>query len=147
MCERVVAEEAFFKTFDKVDAGEVKIGELEIAEGNIEWSLKKTGNKKYSVGNVRGKKTVLVDLTEVGAKELNKQLLEDLTNLAGQLDSEELCVALAAKSPAAVPMARSLTIFGFVPDAKAQAALLTSNPDIIIMRMEVNQEDDFVDLY
>eukprot|EP00826_Nyctotherus_ovalis_P020660 TRINITY_DN1650_c0_g1_i29.p3 TRINITY_DN1650_c0_g1~~TRINITY_DN1650_c0_g1_i29.p3 ORF type:complete len:122 (+),score=49.41 TRINITY_DN1650_c0_g1_i29:72-437(+) len=115
--------------------------------GNIEWSLKKAGNKKYSVGNVSSRRTVLVDLTETGAKELNKQLLEDFTNVAGRLDCEELCVAVAAKSPAAASMARSLTIFGFAADTKAQAALLTSNPDILIMRMEVNQEDDFVDLY
>lgn len=140
----LVSDETFLKTFDKVDTNQVKTGELSVAEGCADWCLKKEGSKKYSVGQMN--KLALIDLTEVTPKDLNKQLLEDLISVAVKLDSEEMCVAIAGKSPTAASMARSMTIFGFTADSKAECQQFTSNPDIVIMRMEVSQEDDFVDL-
>jgi len=137
----LVSEETFFKIFDKVNMSQVKIGELSITYKDTKWHL-----KKYLVGYIKSKKIVLVDLTGLGVKELSKQLLEDLINVAGKLESEELCVAIAAKSPTTASMARNLTIFGFTADTKAQISNLTSSSSIAIMRMEVSQEDDFVDL-
>lgn len=139
----LVSDETFFKTFDKVD-NQVKTGELSVVEGCIDWSLKK--EEKYSVGQMDNKKIVLIDLTEVKPKDLGKQLLDDLINVTVKLDSEEMCVAIARKSPTSASMARSMTIFGFTPDSKTGCQQFTSNPDIVIMRMEVSQEDDFVDL-
>jgi len=136
----LVSEEAFFKIFDKVNMSQVKIGDLSITYKDTE------GVKKYLVGYMKSKKMVLVDLTKLGVKELSRKLLEDLINVAGKLESEELCVAIAAKSPTTASMARNLTIFGFTPSTKAQISNLTSSSSIAIMRMEVSQEDDFVDL-
>ncbi len=41
---------------------------------------------------------------------------------------------------------RSLLVFGFEPAAKEEVARFTSRSDVVLMKMEVNQEDDFVDL-
>lgn len=124
----------------------MKISELEIEEGCAEWHLEKSGLRKYSLGYIETQKFAFADLTTVGAKELNRQLLDDLTNVAGRLGSEVLYVAMAAKSPAVVSMARSMTIFGFEAVRKTEAKEYVSSVDVVVMRMELNQEDDFVDL-
>ncbi len=125
----------------------VKISELDIEQGLAEWRGKDASPRKYRVGCVEDSKVLLADFTEVSSKELNKLLLDDLCKIAEKTKSETLYVALSAVQPTLSGLVRNMLVYGFEKVGKEEAAKLASNPELLMLKLEVNQEDDFVDLY
>ena len=122
---------------------DVILSELDIEHGPAEWREKHGSPKKYSVGFIESSKALLVDLSEITPKDLNKPLLDDLGKIAEKTQSEGLYVAVQAAASALV---RNMMVYGFEKITKEEARTYTSDSDILLLKMEVNQEDDFVDL-
>ena len=119
--------------------------DLEVEYGLAEWRAKGEAPRRYKLGCLETEKLLLADLTEAG-KEIGRALLDDLCSLTEKTKAETLVIALAAMQPAAGHLVRSLLVFGFEAVSKEEAQRFTSRQDVVLMRMEVNQEDDFVDL-
>ncbi len=90
---------------------------------------------------------MFADFTEIEAKELNKLLLDDLCKIAERTKSETLYVALSTMDSAIRSIVRNMLVYGFEKTTKEEAEKYMSNPEVLLMKLEVNQEDDFVDLY
>ncbi len=136
-------EEALETIFDKVDEEELTRIELTVEQGLPEWREKTAGPKQYSIGYLEHEKVTLVDFSELPAKEITKTLLEDVYKISGDLQAEELYAAVSMLDPEKDRIIRNLVVYGF---EKAEGKRFTSNPDVVMLRIEVNQEDDFVDL-
>ncbi len=95
------------------------------------------------MGFAKKSQTAVADLSEVPCKEVTRSLLDDLFKVAVDLKAEELCVAISLLDPERDRLIRKLVVYGF---EKSLAERLASNPDLAFFRIEVNQEDDFVDL-
>ena len=131
-----------------VDQKNITISELDIEHGLCEWREKDSSPRKYHVGCIEEDKVILADFTEISIKEINKLLLDDLCKIAEKTKSENLYAALSTVPSSSISnVVRNMLVYGFEKATKEETAKLTSNPEIIIMKMEVNQEDDFVDLY
>ena len=129
--------------FDKVDESEISKIELQVEQGLPEWREHANEPKKFQLGLMGRSKSAIADLAEVSGKEINKLLLDDLHKITGDLEAEELFVAISLLDPLKDKTVRNLVVYGF---EKVEAKRFTSNPDVMMLRMEVNQEDDFVDL-
>lgn len=90
---------------------------------------------------------MLADLTEITKKDLNKMLLDDFAQIAEKQQIENLYVALSMNEPTLGDIARNLIVYGFEKISKEDSKRYTTNPEVMVMKLEVNQEDDFVDLY
>lgn len=134
---------AFATVFDKVDESEVTRLELLVEQGLPEWRDKATEPKKYRMGCLEKEKVAVADLSEVPNKEVTKTLLDDLFKISIDLQAEELYVTVSLLDPARDKLIRNLLVYGF---EKSEAERFTSNPDLALLKIEVNQEDDFVDL-
>ena len=136
-------EEAFHSLFDMVEELEATKIELHVERGLPEWRDNINCEKKYQMGFLEGSKAMVVNLTEAQSKEINKILLNDLYKIAGDLEAEELYVALSLLDPNKDKTVRNLIVYGF---ERADTKKFATNPEVLILRMEVNQEYDFVDL-
>lgn len=92
-------------------------------------------------------KEILIDLTKNNPKEISKSLLDDFSLLAEKLKSDTIYAALSASSASFGVLARNLLVYGFEKTSLEEASKYTSSPDIVLLKKEVDQEDDFVDLY
>jgi hypothetical protein len=126
-----------------VDKSEVTKIDLHVAQGLPEWRENSTNDKKYQIGFMETSKTMLANLTEAQSKEINKTLLDDIYKVAGDLESEELYVTLSLLDPNKDKIVRNLIVYGF---ERTDAKKFVTNPEVIMLRMDVNQEYDFVDL-
>ena len=142
-----VVEEAFYTTFDMVTKEDVSLSELDIEQGLAEWREKDSTPRKYQVGCIKNSKVLLADFTTIESKQINKLLLDDLCKIVEKSQAEDLYIALSALDPKIGAVVRNLVVYGFEKVGKEEAAKHISNPEIMVMKMEVNQEDDFVDLY
>jgi len=102
---------------------------------------------KYRVGCIQDEKILLVDLTDIYPRDLNKLLLDDLCKIAECTKSENMFIAINLANLSARQIARNLLVYGFEKSSKEECEKFTSNKNILMMKMEINQEDDFVDLY
>eukprot|EP00826_Nyctotherus_ovalis_P053833 TRINITY_DN7024_c0_g1_i5.p1 TRINITY_DN7024_c0_g1~~TRINITY_DN7024_c0_g1_i5.p1 ORF type:complete len:156 (-),score=48.26 TRINITY_DN7024_c0_g1_i5:337-804(-) len=116
--------------FDKVES---KVVTLEEGEGL----------KQHELEYLEKEKIVLVDFSELTAGELTKSLLNNIYSLAGILGAEELYASVSLLSEDKSKILRDLLVFGF---EKAGGESFTSNTDVTMVRVDVNQEYDFVDL-
>lgn len=116
---------------------------LEIEDSGNEWSNKKLTPKHYSVEHLTNEKIVLVDFTELPFSEMTKLLLNDIYSLAGVLGAEELYIGVSLLNEEKNKILRSLLVFGY---EKVIEETFTSNTDVVMLRIDVNQEYDFVDL-
>eukprot|EP00830_Metopus_es_P006094 TRINITY_DN157_c0_g3_i1.p3 TRINITY_DN157_c0_g3~~TRINITY_DN157_c0_g3_i1.p3 ORF type:complete len:137 (-),score=30.22 TRINITY_DN157_c0_g3_i1:213-623(-) len=123
------------------------MGEIEIDYGKAAWREKDSCERHYTFEVNGANKTMFVDLTEASSKDINKLLLEDLSDIAGKSKSENLCIALSENDPTIPALVRNLLVFGYEKIGKEETAKYTSCKEAILMKLEVNQEDDFVDLY
>ena len=119
--------------------------ELSVENGLREWRLQKEP-RKYQLGFSAGWKRAFAELTDMDPKEMGRALLDDFHKLAEDIHADELCLAISLKDPAHMKMARSLLVYGFEKVQPEEAAQITSSPDLLLLKMEINQEDDFVDL-
>lgn len=124
-----------------VDESEISRIELQVEHGLPEW--RESESKHYQLEYVKSNKTILADFSELSSKELNKSLLEDVYKLAGDIQAEELYLAISLMNPDKDRIVRNLVVFGF---EKTEAKKITSNAEVVVLKIEVNQEDDFVDL-
>lgn len=116
---------------------------LEIEDSASEWSDKKLTSKRYSLEHLINEKIVLVDFSELAFSEMTKLLLNDIYSLAGVLGAEELYVGVSLLSEEKNKILRNLLVFGY---EKVTEESFTSNTDVVMLRIDVNQEYDFVDL-
>lgn len=115
--------------FDKVESRVVTLEERE-------------GLKQHELEFLEKEKIVLVDFSELTAAQLTKSLLNDIYSLAGVLEAEELYASVSLLSEDRSKILRSLLVFGF---ERTEGESFTSNADVALVRMDVNQEFDFVD--
>jgi len=95
------------------------------------------------MGCIERSKISLANLAGVEAKEINKTLLDDIYKIAGDLEAEELFVSVSLTDPMKDKIVRNLVVYGF---EKSDAKRFVSDSSVMVLRMEVNQEVDFVDL-
>lgn len=139
----IVGDEVLFKTFDKVNPTETEVSELYVECGLAEWNISKTKQRFYHVANFPARKALLVDFCQIAPKELSGYLLDALSKIAERTKSEFIYVAISSKSSSVSSFVRCLGIYGFEgPEIESW----TSDKNVIIMKMEVNQEDDYVEL-
>ena len=143
----IVDEGTFYATFDKLADSNIVLSELGIEQGLAEWRDKSSSPRKYLVGCIEETSLMFADFTEIDSKELNKPLLDDLCKIAEITKSETMYVALSAANPEMGHIVRNLLVYGFEKTTKIEAKNYASDSNILLMKMEVNQEDDFVDLY
>lgn len=124
----------------------MEISELGVDQGLAEWREKDATPRRYRLGCIADEETLLADLTEINAREINRPLLDDICKVAEKTRSEGLFVALSLSLPQIGNVVRSLITYGFERLGKEEDAKLTTNSAVILLRLEVNQEDDFVDL-
>ena len=136
-------EVAFHSLFDMVDKSEVTKIELRVGQGLPEWRDSSANTRKYTMGFMEGSKTMLANLSEVQSKEINKTLLDDIYKIATDLEAEELYVALSLSDPNRDKIVRNLIIYGF---ERTGTKKFVTNPEIVMLKIDVNQEYDFVDL-
>ena len=136
-------EEAFHSLFDMVDKSDVTKVELRVGQGLPEWRDSTANIKKYTMGFMERSKTMLANLSEVQSKEINKTLLDDIYKIATDLEVEELYVALSLLDPNRDKLVRNLIVYGF---ERTDAKKFVTNPEIVMLKIDVNQEYDFVDL-
>jgi hypothetical protein len=139
------SREAFFNSFDLLAESDIETLELTIEHGLPEWRLQKDPRRYQLAFNERCKQ-LFADLTTIAGKELGRALLDDVHKLAEDIKAEELYVAISLKDPERAKVVRSLLVYGFEKLESSEAGQLTSNPDVLLLKMEINQEDDFVDL-
>ena len=109
----------------------------------MDWCLNKLEGKKYELEFLEKEKVVLFDLSEASSENISRKLLDDIYNLSGELKAEELYISVSSLSPKKNSIVRNLLVFGF---ERVDDDRFTSNKEIILLKMEVNQEYDFVDL-
>ena len=139
------SREAFFDSFDLLAETDIDTLELTIEHGPPQWRSHKEP-RRYQLGFSERWKRLFADLTTIAGKELGRALLDDAHKLAEDVKAEELFVAVSLRDPERVKVVRNLLVYGFEKLESAEAAQLTSNPDVMVLKMEINQEDDFVDL-
>ena len=145
--EAELSEKAFYKTFDALEEGKAVLAELEVECGPAEWRAGIGESKKYHIASFESTKLSLANLINIPAKEFNKTLFADLCKISETLHSERLFVALSRKSPHLANIMRSLTVYGFEKASMVEQAKFTTNPEIIMLKIDLNQEeDDFVDI-
>ena len=88
-----------------------------------------------------------MDFTDIDAKELDKLLLDDLCKIAEKTKSETMYVALSTSDLAARPMVRNMLVYGFEKATKEESEKFLTGSEILLMKLDINQEDDFMDLY
>jgi hypothetical protein len=126
--------------FDKIESKEATHVTLEETTNEL---YEKVAPKRCSLEYLDNEKIVLVDLSEFAYNEITKQFLNDIYSLAGVLKAEELLVNVSLLSSEKSKIIRNLLVFGF---EKTSEENYTSNTDIAMLRIDVNQEYDFVDL-
>lgn len=117
-----------------------------IENGPIQWRSIGQTPQKYLAGCIEEEKMLLVDLKSASGKDINKLLLEDLLNIAEKKKMECLLVGISQNDQNFHKILRNLLVFGFEKTGENEAKKLTSKTDVVILKMEVNQECDFVDL-
>lgn len=80
------------------------------------------------------------------ALKINKQLLNDLHTLAEEVSAEEIYIALRLDASNCNSIVRNLLVYGFQKISSQEAERFTTMNDYLLMKMDVNQEDDFVDI-
>jgi hypothetical protein len=88
-------------------------------------------------------KVALVDLSKTS---ISKALLNDLHKLSEEIHAEEVYVAISVKAANCNLAARNLIVYGFEKLSSDEAQRFTTMADYIFLKMDVNQEDDFVEL-
>ena len=96
--------------------------------------------KSYNLQYLKKEKAVLVDFS---SEEVTKSLLTDVYSLAGEIQARELYISVSLMNPNKSSTLKNLLVFGF---EKASGEEFTSNEEVMVLKMEVNQEYDFVDL-
>ena len=112
-------------------------------QGLPEWREKPASSQLYRLDYLEGSKVVLADFSDLPSKEITKALLEDVYKVSGDIQAEELYVAVSLMDPQKDRIIRNLVVFGF---EKVEGKKFTSNSEVALLKIEVNQEDDFVDL-
>lgn len=90
--------------------------------------------------------SLLVDLAEVPGKELTKSLMKDLNRIAERTKSCVMYAGLRASACGVNSIVRSMMVYGFEVAGKSESKKLVSGKSVIVMKLEVTQELDFVDL-
>ena len=142
----LVSDETFFQTFDKIDSKLINISELEIEYGFAKEPTPKNNHRCYQIGNLQSQKFIFVNLTELVPKQLTRHLLESFNKIAEKTKSENIYVVISRQSPVTSSIIRSLGMFGFESVKDEEAKLFVSKADKIVMKMEISQEDDFLNM-
>ena len=82
-------------------------------------------------------------LSEINNDKIGKSFLDSVYSVAGYLNAEELYVSVSLEEPKRNRIIRDLMVFGFERTSRDK---YTSNKEIEMLKIEVNQEYDFVDL-
>lgn len=141
--ENSTSDDSSKTVFDKLPTTKASRLTLEVEEQNTEWRRKKPTPKHYTLEYLENEKTILVDFSELSSAEINKPLLNNIYTLAGHLQAEALLISVSLLDPEKNSIIRNLLVFGF---ERVQDEKFTSDDEVTVLRMEVNQEDDFVDL-
>ena len=115
-------------------------------QGPAEWRGPTQSAKRYHLAFLEASKVSLANLINIAAKEFNKSLFADLSKMSETLHAEHLYVALNRKNPQLTNIVRSLTVFGFEGVLPKDKEKFTTSPDIAMMRVDLSQEEDYVDL-
>ena len=142
----VLSEEEFYKTFDALEESKTVLAALEIENGPLEWRLGAKESKKYHLASIESSKVALANLITIPAREYNKALFVDLCKMSETLKADRLYVALSKKAPQLANTVRSLTVYGFEKATPEEQKLFTSCLDITMLKIELTQEVDYVDL-
>lgn len=129
--------------FDKIEDNDTVKIVLEVEQGLPEWRAEGAEPKRYMMNYAEETKTMIADFSELAVKELNRALLDDAYKIAGDLGAEDMYVAVSLLEPEKDRIVRNLIVYGFEP---TDSTRFTSNPEVLMLHIEVNQEDDFVDL-
>lgn len=113
---------------------------LEVGESSSEWTNKKLTPKRYTLECLETERAVLVNFSEFSSKQVTKSLLDDIYSLAGVLEAEELIVTISPLNSEGSKILRSLYVFGF---EREEGKKFGSGE--IVVRIDVNQEYDYVD--
>ena len=133
--------EALESIFDKIE--DERATHVILEERSDEWHERKVAPKRCNLEYLENEKIALVDLSEFANSDISKQFLNDIYSLAGVLKAEELLVSVSLLSSEKSKIIRKLLVFGF---EKTPEETFTTNTDVAILRIDVNQEYDFVDL-
>eukprot|EP00826_Nyctotherus_ovalis_P035936 TRINITY_DN3135_c0_g1_i17.p3 TRINITY_DN3135_c0_g1~~TRINITY_DN3135_c0_g1_i17.p3 ORF type:complete len:103 (-),score=28.30 TRINITY_DN3135_c0_g1_i17:210-518(-) len=100
----------------------------------------------YHIAHVPAAESLLVDFVEVPGKELTKSLMKDLNRIAERTKSRAMYAGLKADASGINSIVRSMMVYGFEIAGKGEAEKLVSGKNMLVMKLEVTQELDFVDL-
>ena len=94
----------------------------------------------YFLNYMETSKLILIDLT---SEFITKFLLDDLYKISSDFGVEKLYVTISLSAQKKNDILRNLLVYGF---QRAKTEKFTTNKDILILKIYVNQEYDFVDL-
>eukprot|EP00826_Nyctotherus_ovalis_P036854 TRINITY_DN3307_c0_g2_i15.p2 TRINITY_DN3307_c0_g2~~TRINITY_DN3307_c0_g2_i15.p2 ORF type:complete len:207 (+),score=63.67 TRINITY_DN3307_c0_g2_i15:189-809(+) len=142
----VLTDEGFFKLFNVLEKEKTTLNTLEIEHGPSEWRDQTKDPRKYHLAFVEQYKTALADLTKIPAAELTKTLFEDLSTMGETLGGKSLYVALSRNSPQLISIVRSLLVYGFEKVQSEEQMKFTSKSDVIMFKLDLAQDADFIDI-
>ena len=142
----ILDEGEFYKLFDVLEEGKTTLTTLEVEHGPSEWRDQSKAGRRYHLASIDLYKSSLANLTKIPAKELTKALFEDLCKMSETLNGDYLYIALSRSTPQLISIVRSILVYGFEKVSTEEQIKFTSNADIIMFKMELHQDTDYVEL-
>ena len=99
--------------------------------------------EQYTMKYLEKSKIVLADFTDFEASFITRSLIDDIYKVCYEIGAEELYLAISLLDKNRNYIIRNLMVYGFELLEKKR---FIDNEEIIEVKMEVNQEYDFVDL-